>query len=66
MIDMSEKTQVSQIKILHIGDVHLDTPYVSLPPEKSDERRIGLRQSFMKMMQKYLSKELYHKIINKI
>lgn len=48
--NMSEKTQVSQIKILHIGDVHLDTPYVDLPPEKSDERRRGLRATFMKMM----------------
>ena len=48
--NMSEKTQISQIKVLHIGDVHLDTPYVSLPPEKSDERRRGLRATFMKMM----------------
>ena len=47
---MSEMTQTSQIKVLHIGDVHLDTPYVDLPPEKSDERRRGLRATFMKMM----------------
>lgn len=47
---MSDIKQISQIKILHIGDVHLDTPYVDLPPEKSDERRRGLRATFMKMM----------------
>ncbi len=48
---MSEKTQATTLKFLHIGDVHLDTPFRGLSPEKSDERRIGLRQSFMKMME---------------
>ena len=47
---MSEKTQATVLKFLHCGDIHLDTPFTGLSPEKSDERRIGLRQSFMKMM----------------
>ena len=48
---MSEKTQATVLKFLHCGDVHLDTPFTGLSPEKSDERRIGLRHSFMKMME---------------
>ena len=48
---MSEKSQGLIIKFLHCGDVHLDTPYTDLTPEKSDERRVGLRQNFMKMME---------------
>ena len=48
---MSEKTQATVLKFLHCGDIHLDTPFAGLSPEKSDERRIGLRQSFMKMME---------------
>jgi DNA repair exonuclease SbcCD nuclease subunit len=47
---MSEAMRIPQIKILHIGDIHIDTPYATLPPEKSDERRRGLRSTFMKMM----------------
>ncbi len=48
---MSEKTQATVLKFLHCADIHLDTPFTGLSPEKSDERRIGLRQSFMKMME---------------
>ena len=47
---MSEKTQSTVLKFLHCADVHLDTPFAGLTPEKSDERRVGLRQNFMKMM----------------
>ncbi len=47
---MSETTKTTQIKVLHIGDIHIDTPYINLPPEKSDERRRGLRSTFMKIM----------------
>ena len=47
---MGDKTQATVLKFLHIGDIHLDTPFTGLAPEKSDERRAGLRQSFMKMM----------------
>ena len=48
---MSEKTQATVLKFLHIGDIHLDTPFTGLAPEKSDERRAGLRQNFIKMME---------------
>lgn len=47
---MGEKTQATVLKFLHFGDIHLDTPFVGLAPEKSDERRVGLRQNFIKMM----------------
>ena len=48
---MSETTQATILKFLHCGDIHLDTPFVGLTPEKSDERRLGLRHSFRKMME---------------
>ncbi len=47
---MSDAKQSSGLKFLHIADVHLDTPFVGLSPEKSDERRRGLRATFMRMM----------------
>jgi DNA repair exonuclease SbcCD nuclease subunit len=48
---MSDKSQATILKFLHCGDIHLDTPFAQLPPEKSEERRRGLRASFMKMME---------------
>ncbi|MBQ2875680.1 MAG: metallophosphoesterase [Clostridia bacterium] len=48
---MSDKSQAQILKFLHCGDIHLDTPFAGLPPEKSEERRRGLRASFMKMME---------------
>lgn len=48
---MTEKTQVPRLKFLHCSDIHLDAPYVGLIPEKSDERRQGLRTTFMRMME---------------
>lgn len=48
---MSEKSQATVLKFLHCGDIHLDTPFTGLTPEKSDERRSGLRHSFRKMME---------------
>ena len=48
---MGDKTQATALKFLHIADVHLDTPFRGLSPELSDERRIGLRQSFVEMME---------------
>ena len=47
---MRETTQATVLKVLHCGDIHLDTPFADLTPEKSDERRRGLRESFRKMM----------------
>ena len=48
---MSETTQATVLKFLHCGDIHLDTPFTGLSPEKSDERRLGLRDSFRQMME---------------
>ena len=47
---MSEKTQSTVLKFLHCGDIHLDTPFAGLSPEKSDECRARLRHSFVRMM----------------
>lgn len=48
---MNDKKQATGLKFLHCADIHLDTPYVGLSPEKSDERRRGLRETFMRMME---------------
>ncbi len=48
---MSENKQVPIIKFLHCSDIHLDIPFEGLSPEKSDERRRGLRDTFMRMME---------------
>lgn len=48
---MSDKTQTTSLKFLHCSDIHLDTPYAGLSPEKSEERRRGLRETFMRMME---------------
>ncbi len=48
---MTEKTQAPRLKFLHCSDIHLDAPYMGLIPEKSDERRAGLRTTFMRMME---------------
>ena len=48
---MNEKQEASQLKFLHCADIHLDIPYFGLTPEQSDERRRGLRQTFIKMME---------------
>lgn len=39
------------VKLLHVSDIHLDSPYLDLPPEKSEERRRELRAAFIRMMQ---------------
>ena len=46
----------SEIRILHIGDLHLDSPFDELSPKKSEERRRGLRECFMDMM-RYVREE---------
>lgn len=48
---MTEKNQIPRLKFLHCSDIHLDSPYLGLAPEKSDERRLGLRNSFVRMME---------------
>ena len=48
---MSERENDIRIKFMHAGDIHLDTPVIGMTPEKSDERRRGLRATFMRMME---------------
>ncbi|MBR2342947.1 MAG: metallophosphoesterase [Clostridia bacterium] len=48
---MSENKEGKRLKFLHCSDIHLDTPYVGMTPEKSDERRRTLRSTFMRMME---------------
>lgn len=47
---MSERKIGERLKFLHCSDLHLDTPYIGLTPEKSDERRGALRQTFRRLM----------------
>ena len=47
---MSDRKIGERLKILHCSDLHLDTPYVGLAPDKSDERRGALRQTFRRLM----------------
>lgn len=48
---MSDRKQACGLKFLHLADIHLDTPFAGLSPEKSDERRRGLRATFMRAME---------------
>ena len=46
---MSDKKIGERLKFLHCSDLHLDTPYIGLSPDKSDERRAALRQTFRRL-----------------
>jgi DNA repair exonuclease SbcCD nuclease subunit len=48
---MSDNKQGKRLKFLHCSDVHLDTPFLGLPADKSEERRRELRATFMRMME---------------
>ncbi len=48
---MSEKDNGTRVKFIHCSDIHLDTPVVGMTPEKSDERKRGIRTSFMRLME---------------
>ena len=41
----------TKLRFLHCSDIHLDSPFVGLSAEKSEERRRVLRNSFMRLMQ---------------
>ena len=45
------KGKKTNLKFLHCSDIHLDTPFIGLTADKSEERRRVLRSSFMRMMQ---------------
>lgn len=48
---MSDRKIGERLKFLHCSDLHLDTPYIGLSPEKSEERRSALRQTFKRLME---------------
>lgn len=48
---MSDRKIGERLKFLHCSDLHLGTPYVGLAPDKSDERRGALRQTFRRLME---------------
>lgn len=47
---MSDRKIGERLKFLHCSDLHLDTPYIGLAPDKSDERRGALRQTFRRLI----------------
>ena len=49
--DMSENTKITNLKFLHCSDIHLDSPFFDVTPEKSEERRRELRSTFMRLME---------------
>ena len=48
---MSENTKITNLKFLHCSDIHLDSPFFDVTPEKSEERRRELRSTFMRLME---------------
>ncbi|MBQ8173991.1 MAG: DNA repair exonuclease [Clostridia bacterium] len=47
---MVENREKRPIRILHTGDIHLDSPFSRLRPEKSEARRREMRATFSRMM----------------
>ena len=47
---MAENTEKRTLRILHTGDIHLDSPFSRLRPEKSEARRAAMRATFSRMM----------------
>ena len=43
-------SQKQSVRILHTGDLHLDSPFACLSPEKSEERRRELRDTFSRLV----------------
>ena len=52
------------IRFLHCSDIHLDTPYVSLSSEKSEECRRELRSTFMRLMEFVREKQINYVLIS--
>ncbi len=46
---MTNSQKNRTIKILHTGDIHLDSPFSSLPPRQAEIRRQELRSAFTSM-----------------
>ncbi|WP_300262774.1 DNA repair exonuclease [Clostridium sp.] len=49
---------MKKVKILHCSDIHFDTPFKELPKEISAMRRAELRESFSKIINKGIDKEV--------
>lgn len=47
-----------QIRILHTGDIHLDSPFSRLSLERSEERRGELRKTFSRLMSLVREREI--------
>ncbi len=47
---MAQKNK-TRLRFLHCSDIHLDSAFIGLTSEKSEERRRMLRNSFMQLMQ---------------
>ena len=60
---MSEKQETSQIRILHIADLHLDTPFLGLKPEQSEQRRLDVHETFKRMMNYVKSVDIEYVVI---
>lgn len=41
----------THLRFLHCSDIHLETPFFGLTPEKSEERRREIKTTFMRIMQ---------------
>ncbi len=60
---MTDNTQAKRIRLLHCGDIHLDTPYAGLTFDKSEDRRREHRISFMKLMDLVHEREIDYVLI---
>ena len=47
--DMSENAKITNLKFLHCSDIHLDSPFFDVTPEKSEERRRELAKEISKV-----------------
>lgn len=50
IIQNTSKNQVKAMKIIHTGDIHLDSPFTSLNPIEAEKRRNALRSAFSSMI----------------
>ena len=55
---MAEKHEKRPVRILHTGDIHLDSPFSRLRPEKSEARRREMRATFTRLMQTVREKKV--------
>ena len=61
---MSNTKAGTQIKFLHCGDIHLDTPISGIPEDKIIERKRELRATFLRMMGYIRDREIDYVLIS--